>query len=44
VIPLARLLLRLEFRRLERRIDHNCFDPRLSRLIDAVALALESLR
>jgi hypothetical protein len=44
VIRLAVWLLRLELRRLERRIGASPFDLQLSRRLDGVHLALEALR
>jgi hypothetical protein len=42
ILALVRLLLGVERRRLERRIDRR-FDPVLSRRIDRVVVALEAL-
>jgi hypothetical protein len=44
VRTLARLLLKLELRRLERQIDPHHFDAVLSRRIDALVVAIEVLR
>lgn len=43
MIRLARWLLRLELRRLERRIDRAHFDAGLSGRIDAIIWALQVL-
>ena len=40
----SRLLLRLELRRLERRMSLTHFDPTLSEQLDRVRAALEVLR
>lgn len=43
MIAFARFFLHLELRRLERRINRHRFDAGLSRKIDAITIAIETL-